>query len=133
MLGNKGEFYGLLCFLCLRERRKIQKRGILILVFSKVDNICISPFNHEGLHWGLSGKESAYPRFYPWIEKVLWRKKCQSTPVFLPGKSHGQEPGGLQSMGSQRVRHDCTNTHTFISVEVYHLLIYWFLSGEIRL
>ena len=27
------------------------------------------------------------------------------TPVFLPGKFHGplEEPGGLQSMGSQRV------------------------------
>ena len=23
-----------------------------------------------------------------------------TTPVFLPGKFHGQEPGGLQSMGS---------------------------------
>ena len=29
-------------------------------------------------------------------------------PVFLPGKSHRQEPGRLQSMGSQRVRHDLT-------------------------
>ena len=29
------------------------------------------------------------------------------TPVFLLGKFHGQEePGGLQSTGSQRVRHD---------------------------
>ena len=29
------------------------------------------------------------------------------TPVFLPGKSPWtEEPGGLQSMGSQRVRYD---------------------------
>ena len=29
------------------------------------------------------------------------------TPVFLPGKSHGQRTfGGLQSMGSQRVEHE---------------------------
>ena len=28
-------------------------------------------------------------------------KEMATTPVFLPGKSHGQEPGGLQSMGSQ--------------------------------
>ena len=29
------------------------------------------------------------------------------TPVFLPGKSPGtKEPGGLQSLGSQRVGHD---------------------------
>ena len=31
----------------------------------------------------------------------------QSTPVFLPGGSPWtEEPGGLQSMGSQRVRHN---------------------------
>ena len=29
-----------------------------------------------------------------------------TTPVFLPGESHGQEEsGGVQSMGSQTVRH----------------------------
>ena len=30
-----------------------------------------------------------------------WRRKWQPTPVFLPGKSQGWEPGGLTSMGSQ--------------------------------
>ena len=35
------------------------------------------------------------------------RRTWQPTPVFLPGDSHGQsEPGGLPSIGSQRVRHD---------------------------
>jgi len=29
-------------------------------------------------------------RFNPWVGKIPWRKKWQSTPVFLPGKSHGQ-------------------------------------------
>ena len=38
---------------------------------------------------------------------VRRRRKWQPSPVFLPGKSHGQKPGGLQSMGSQRVRHLC--------------------------
>ena len=28
--------------------------------------------------------------FNPWVEKILWRRKWQSTPVFLPGKTHGQ-------------------------------------------
>jgi len=28
--------------------------------------------------------------FGPWIGKIPWRRKWQSTPVFLPGKSHGQ-------------------------------------------
>ena len=39
--------------------------------------------------------------------RVLWRRAWQPTPVFLPGESPWtEEPGGLQSMGSQRVRHN---------------------------
>ena len=35
------------------------------------------------------------------------KKEMQPTPVFLPGESPGtREPGGLPSMGSQRVGHD---------------------------
>ena len=61
-----------------------------------------------GLPWWLISKESACQcrrlGFDPWVEKMPWRRKQQPTPVFLPGKSHGQrEPGRLQSMGSQRV------------------------------
>ena len=29
-------------------------------------------------------------RFDPWVGKSPWRRKWQPTPVFLPGKSHGQ-------------------------------------------
>ena len=29
-------------------------------------------------------------RFGPWIWKIPWRRKRQSTLVFLPGESHGQ-------------------------------------------
>ena len=28
--------------------------------------------------------------FSPWVRKISWRRKWQPTPVFLPGKSHGQ-------------------------------------------
>ena len=28
--------------------------------------------------------------FYPWVEESLWRRAWQPTPVFLPGKAHGQ-------------------------------------------
>ena len=28
--------------------------------------------------------------FDPWVRKILWRRKWQSTPVFLPGEFHGQ-------------------------------------------
>ena len=45
--------------------------------------------------------------FDPWIGRIPWRRAWQPTLVFLPGESYGQrKPGGLQSMGSQRVRHD---------------------------
>ena len=42
---------------------------------------------------------------------VCWLVICLP---FLPGEFHGEEPGVLQSMGSQRVGHDwATNTCTF--------------------
>ena len=45
--------------------------------------------------------------FDPWVRKTPWRRKWQPTPVFLPGKLHGQRsPGRLQSMGLQRLRHN---------------------------
>ena len=54
------------------------------------------------------------PRFHTWMGRIPWRRKWPPTPVFLLGESHGQteEPGGLQSMGSQRVKHDRV-TYTF--------------------
>ena len=43
----------------------------------------------------------------PWVGKIPWRRAWQPTPLFLPGESPWTEgPGGLQSMGSQRVGHD---------------------------
>ena len=55
----------------------------------------------------LSGKESTCQcrrhRSDPWARKILWRRKWQPTPVFLPGKSHGQRSlAGLQSMKLQK-------------------------------
>ena len=45
-------------------------------------------------------------KFYPELF-ISWRRKWQPTPVFLPGKSHGQRNvSGLQSMGLRRIRHD---------------------------
>ena len=50
-----------------------------------------------GFPGGASGEEPAcqcrrHKRlgFYPWIGKIPWRRKWQPTPVFLPGKFHGQ-------------------------------------------
>ena len=38
------------------------------------------------------------------LNQILWRRKWQPTPVFLPRESQG--PGGLPSLGSHRVGHD---------------------------
>ena len=35
------------------------------------------------MQWGRSGLD-------PWVGKIPWRRARQPTPVFLPGKSHGQ-------------------------------------------
>ena len=51
-------------------------------------------------------------RLDPWIRKIPWRGEWLPTPVFLLENSRDREPGGLQSMGSQRVGHDWAHTHT---------------------
>ena len=52
-------------------------------------------------------QEAQKKGFDPWFGNIPWRKKWQSTPVFLPGKiPRTEEPGGLQSVGLQRLRHD---------------------------
>ena len=45
-----------------------------------------------GLPRWLSGQCRGYWRwgFDPWVGKIHWKRKWQSTPVFFPGKSHGQ-------------------------------------------
>ena len=78
-----------------------------------VNNNCDDVFPH-----GASGRESIcqYKRdgFDSWVRKMLWSRKWQPAPIFLPGKSQGQRslvgcspwvysPGRLQSRES---RHD---------------------------
>ena len=47
------------------------------------------------------------PGFDPWVGKIPWKRAWQTTPVFLSEESPWtEEPGRLQSMGSQRVRYD---------------------------
>ena len=61
-----------------------------------------------------SGKESTcqcrrHKRcgFYPWVRKNPWRRKWQPTPVFLPGKFHGQRSMvGCSPWSRERVGHD---------------------------
>ena len=42
--------------------------------------------------------------FSPWVGRIPWRRKWQPTPVFLPGKSHGQKSlAGYSPWGCKRV------------------------------
>ena len=64
----------------------------------------------RGLPWWLRSKESICQCrrqvFDPWVGKIPWRRAWLPSPVFLPGKSHGQEPGGLPAMGLQNNQAD---------------------------
>ena len=90
---------------------------LMILIISKLPPLFGGLNEVAYLLWdisgGASGKESfCHCRickscsFNPWVGKILWSRKWQPTPVFLP------EPGGLQSMCPQRLRHDWAYTHT---------------------
>ena len=58
---------------------------------------------------GSDSKESAC-NVRDWVQSLGWedpQKAWQPAPGFLPGESPWtEEPGRLQSMGSQRVSHD---------------------------
>ena len=66
------------------------------------------------LRWERICLQCGRPGFDPWIGKIPWGRAWQHPPVFLTGESPWtEESGGLQSMGSKRVRHDCmTNSFT---------------------
>ena len=64
------------------------------------------------LRWYRICLQCGKPGFNPWVGKIPWRRAWQPTPVFLPGESPWtQESSGLQSMGSQRVKHDWATKH----------------------
>ena len=61
--------------------------------------------------------------FDPWVGKKPWKRVWPPTPVFLPRESLGtEEPGGLQSLRFQRVRHDWATKHITAHTYIYVLL-----------
>ena len=67
----------------------------------------------------LSGKESRRCGFSLWVRKIPWRRKWQPTPIFLLQKiPWTEEPGGLQSIGCHRVRHDWGHMHAHPSLYI---------------
>ena len=93
-----------------------------------------------GLPWWLSGKEPSCqcrrPGFNPWVRKVSCRRKWQPTPVFLPGKSHGQRILEGSSPWGRKVGYDwVTNTHTYTHTHTHthtHSLETWLTSQNPR-
>ena len=73
------------------------------------------------LQWGRPG-------FDPWIEKMLWRRARQPTSVFLPGASPwAEEPGGLQSVGSQGVGRHWATKHSTVCLYGFSSYCFWLL------
>ena len=80
-----------------KARFRIRKRGIILPYMSSVkESTC--QYRRHG--------------FNPWASKFPWRRKWQSTLIFLAWKILTEEPGGPQSMGSQRVRHNWATEHS---------------------
>ena len=73
----------------------------------------------------LGGKESTCnvgdPGLIPGLGKIPWRRKGQPSPVFLPGKSHGQRSMvGYSPWRLQRAGHDWV-TFAFFSYLLYQV------------
>ena len=61
-----------------------------IIFIHKIISETLLDFNPWWLRWQSICLRCRRPRFDPWVGKIPWRRKWQSTPVLLPGKSHGQ-------------------------------------------
>ena len=62
-----------------------------------------------GSPWGSAVKSP----FNPWVGKIPWRREWQLTPVFLPGKSHGQRNlVSYSRWGCCTVGHDWPTEHS---------------------
>ena len=69
------------------------------------------------------------PGLDPWVGKMPWRRVWQPIPVFLPGESPWtEEPGGLQSMGSQEsdMTEQLNTAHENICPHISILSVYSF-------
>ena len=90
------------------KAQKIQEET-LPSPFGCLNNVDSGPIRVVRIHF-YDGKESVCQcrrhRFNPWIRKIFWRRKWQPTPVFLPGKSHGQRSlVGYSTLGYEKAKH----------------------------
>ena len=89
----------------------------------------INYFYKVGFPWCLNGKQSACQcrrhRFDPWVEEIPWRRKWQHTPVFLPGKYHGQRSlVGYSPWGCKRVGHDLATNQKQFTLDINNIWLW---------
>ena len=69
-----------------------------------------------------SGKEYSCqcrrPGFGPWVRKILWSRKWQPTPVFIPGEFHGQRSLAGYSPWGRKESHTSKHTRTELRSKV---------------
>ena len=86
-------------------------------------SICLIS-NNSSSSWWFIGKESACQyrrcRFDPWVKKISRRRKWKLTPIFLPGKFHGQR--SLVGYGPQGHKESVMTEVHFAVVVVVWLL-----------
>ena len=129
----------------------VYKMNNKVLLYSPGNYIQYPVINHNGKEYErhkytrglprwLSGKESTCQcrrhrrcGFDPWVGKIPWGRKWQPTPVFLPGKFHGQKnlvvysPRGRKEsdITGQLSTHPLgTNKTTFLSEKIIGLLLF---------
>ena len=76
----------------------------------------------SGIKSGHQSRRHKRCRFEPWVGKIPWGSKRQPTPLFLPGKFHGQRSLVGHSLWSQKVGHDWARTHA----KAYQLVHLWY-------
>ena len=88
---------------------------------SSLSILCIFPCMNTFIYHILLKESACKSRrwerheFNPWVRKISWRRKWQSTPVLLPGRSHGQRSlAGYSLWGckeSDTTERMCARTH----------------------
>ena len=108
------------CILCVKKKKYIQNNKISRNKFKWA--------------WWLTDKESTCQcrrcrkcGLNPWVGKIPWRRQWQSTPVFLPGKSHGQKSLESYSLwGPKSVWHNLAtknnNNNKNLYTKIYKIL-----------
>ena len=68
--------------------------------------------------WWWTGKPGVLPSMGSQrVGHTEWLNRTEPTPIFLPGKFHGQMSlGELQSIGLHRIGHSATNTFTWSEI-----------------